>query len=189
MAEHAPSKQELQSHLVALHDLDHDTSIIPRNIIHQVNDLKAKNTSNHEELLKIRLKANNHLFECNHYNLQVTQYRLVFMGGHPLIHTRPDGSINHFNSGKIHYAIKLLEFDKKKADSLSAFYATQKRYFKLIEEVKETELEIQQLLGTIDKDGEKEHGELQESRKRFTSLEENRAQMMEGWLDWLAELS
>lgn len=172
-----------------MHDLDHDTSIIPRDIIHQVNDLKAKNTSNDDELLKTRLSANNHLFECNHYNLQVTQHRLVFMGGHPLIHTRPDGSINHFNSGKIHYAIKLLEFDKKKTDALSAFYAAQKRYFKLIEEMKETELEIQQLLSSLNKDGEEEDKEMQESRKRFTSLEETRAQMMEGWLEWLAELS
>ncbi|KAG9954260.1 hypothetical protein KCU85_g515, partial [Aureobasidium melanogenum] len=188
MAEPASSKHDPHAHLDAMHDLDHAAATIPEDIIRQVHDLKAKNISNDDELLRTRLNANKLLFQCNHYNLQVTQYRLIF-AANPLIHACPDGSINHFNSAKVSYAIKLLEFDTKRADSLSAFYATQKRYFKLVEEMKETELEIQQLLGTIDKDGEKEHGELQESRKRFTSLVENRAQMMEGWLDWLAELS
>ncbi|KAG9653319.1 hypothetical protein KCU95_g5410, partial [Aureobasidium melanogenum] len=189
MAEHTPSKHEPHTYLDAMHDLDHAALTVPGNIIPQVKYLKAKNISNHDELIRRRLNVNKTLFECSHYNLQVTQYRLVFCGGSPLIFTRPDGSINHFNSAKISFALKLLEFDRKKADSLSAFYAAQKEYFKLIEEMKETEVEIQQLLSSLNKDGEEEDDEIQGSRKRFTSLEETRVQMMEGWLEWLKELS
>ncbi|KAH0358005.1 hypothetical protein KCU83_g647, partial [Aureobasidium melanogenum] len=166
-----------------MHDLDHAATIVPGDIIRQFNDLKAKNILNHEELLERRLNTNNHLFKCDHYNLQVTQYRLVFSGGSPLICTRPDGSINHFNSAKISLAIRLLEFDQKRAASLSAFYAAQKEYFKLIGEMKETEVEIQQLLSSSNKDGQEEDDEMHESRKRFTSLEETRVQMMESWLE------
>ncbi|KAG9964029.1 hypothetical protein KCU61_g3092, partial [Aureobasidium melanogenum] len=172
-----------------MHDLDHAATIVPEDIIRQFNNLKAKNILNHEELLERRLNTNNHLFKCDHYNLQVTQYRLVFSGGSPLICTRPDGSINHFNSAKISLAIRLLEFDQKRAASLSAFYAAQKEYFKLIGEMKETEVEIQQLLSSLNKDGQEEDDEMHESRERFTLLEETRVQMMESWLEWLEELS
>lgn len=85
--------------------------------------------------------------------------------------------------------MKLLELDQKRADSLSAFYAAQKEYFQLIEEMKKTEVEIQQLLSTINKDGKENHDEMQASKERFIWLEENRVQMMEGWLEWLEELS
>lgn len=85
--------------------------------------------------------------------------------------------------------MKLLELDQKRAVSLSAFYTAQKGYFKLIEEMKETEVEIQQLLSTINKDGKENHDEMQASKERFIWLEENRVQMMEGWLEWLEELS
>ncbi|KAH0035112.1 hypothetical protein KCU78_g2106, partial [Aureobasidium melanogenum] len=172
-----------------MHDLDHATLTVHGEAISQVNDLKAKNISNHEELLIRRLNTDKNLFECDHYNLQVTQYRLVFAGGNPLILTRPDGSINHFNSAKISFAMKLLELDQKRADSLSAFYTAQKGYFQLIEEMKKTEVEIQQLLSTINKDGKEKHDEIQASKERFIWLEENRVQMMEGWLEWLEELS
>ncbi|KAG9604314.1 hypothetical protein KCU77_g1389, partial [Aureobasidium melanogenum] len=189
MAEHTPRKHDPSTHFDATQDLDHAALNAQRNVIRQVNDLKAKNISNHEQLLRRRLNTNNHLFKCDHYNLQVTQYRLVFSGGSPLICTRPDGSINHFNSAKISLAIKLLEFDQKRADSLSAFYTAQKEYFKLIGEMKEIEVEIQQLLSSLNKDGQEEDDEMQESRKRFTMLEETRVQMMESWLEWLEELS
>lgn len=92
-----------------------------------------------------------------------------------------------------------LEFDKKRANSLSAFYAAQKEYFELIEGMKETEVEIQRLLGSLIKDvekdhtemknGEADHDEMQESERRFTSLQEKRVQMQESWLEWLEELS
>ncbi|KAG9695520.1 hypothetical protein KCU95_g13494, partial [Aureobasidium melanogenum] len=189
MAEHTSNKDDPQTHLDAMHDLDHAALNAQTDIIRQVNDLKAKRIPKHNELCQRRVDVNKNLFECDHYNLQVSQYRLIFGGVSPLIRTCPDGSINRFNSAKITYANKLLEFDKKRAESLSAFYAAQKGYFKLIEEIKETELEIQQLLSSLNKDGEEEDKEVQEPRKRFTSLEETRAQMMEGWLEWLAELS
>ncbi|KAH0360233.1 hypothetical protein KCU65_g9519, partial [Aureobasidium melanogenum] len=189
MAEHTPSKYGPHTHLDAMQDLDHAAATVPEDIIRQVNDFKAKNVTNDDKLLKIRLNANKHIFECSHYNLQINQHRLVFAGGSPLIHACPDGSINNFNSRKIYYAIKLLEFDRKKADALSAFYAVQKQYFKLIEEMKNTEIEIQQLLSGLEQDDKEEDDEMQASRKRFTLLEDNRVQMMEGWLDWLAELS
>ncbi|KAG9559399.1 hypothetical protein KCU71_g5982, partial [Aureobasidium melanogenum] len=174
MAEHTPRKHEPSTHFGAVHDLDHAALNAQRNVIRQVNDLKAKNYPNHEELLRRRLGTNSYLFKCDHYNLQVTQYRLVFSGGSPLICTRPDGSINHFNSAKISLAIKLLEFDQKRAGSLSAFYAAQKEYFKLIGEMKDIEVEIQHLLSSLNKDGQEEDDEMHESRKRFTSLEETR---------------
>lgn len=85
--------------------------------------------------------------------------------------------------------MKLLELDQKRADSLSAFYAAQKGYFQLIEDMEKTEVEIQQLLSVINKGGKENHDEMQASKERFIWLEENRVQMMEGWLEWLEELS
>ncbi|KAH0154502.1 hypothetical protein KCU67_g9028, partial [Aureobasidium melanogenum] len=171
-----------------MHDLDHAALYIQRDITRRVNDLKAKNNLNHDELLMRRHNTEKHLLDCGHYDIQVTQYRLVFGDRTPLILTRPDGSINHFNSAKISYAIKLLEFDQKRADLLSAFYTAQKEYFQLIEEMKEMEVEIQQLLSTINKDGKENHDEIQASKERFIWLEENRVQMMEGWFEWLEKL-
>lgn len=85
--------------------------------------------------------------------------------------------------------MKLLEFDRKRANSLSAFYDAQKGYFKLVEEMKNTEVDIQQLLGGLVKDHEEDHDEMQASKRRFASLEQTRVQMTESWLEWLDELA
>ncbi|KAK6000495.1 hypothetical protein QM012_003741 [Aureobasidium pullulans] len=185
MAEHNQNKHDIHPDIDATHKLDHVASNAQRDVIHQVNDLKAKNTSSLKHLVRKYADANKHLAECNHHYLQISQYRFVFTAGSSLILTRPDGSINHFNSAKISLAMKLLEFDRKRAASLRAFYDAQKGYFDLLDKMKETEVKIQQLLGSITKDGGEEHDEMQESKKRIASLEETRAQMMESWLELL----
>lgn len=189
MAEKIPNKHDTHQDPEAMHDLDQATLTTPGDIIRQVNYLKAKNLSKHDESRTTHADVNKHLAECINHYLQVTSYRLVFSAGSPLILARPDGSINHFNSEKISLAMKLLEFDRKRAISLRAFYDAQREFFSLIKEMKETEVGIQQLLGSIAKDGDEDHPELQESKGRIALLEQTRTQMRETWLELLEELS
>ncbi|CAD0095320.1 unnamed protein product [Aureobasidium vineae] len=182
---------------IVIQDATDSASTVPKDnchevIIQQVNHLKTKNNFNHENLTRIYEEVNQHLFECNDHHLQIVQYKFVFGTGNSRIIGRPDGSINHFNNEKIVLATKVLEFDIKRVKSLGAFFVAQKRYFNLLGEMKEIEVEIKQLLASAIETGAAPDGfydEMEETRGRIANMEESRIGMREGWLEWLDELS
>lgn len=188
--------------IIALQESTHSTSPVSRDMsprrklsydiaIRQLDDLKTKNIFNLDDLETLQHEINRHLAECADHYFQITQYSLAFGAGNSPIITCPDGSLNHHNSVKLDMATRTLEFDTKRAESLAAFYAAQKEFFKLIGKFKEVEMEIQELLrGLI------EHGitcksfrdEMLESESRMAIIEQSRVTRMEGWMEWLDEL-
>jgi hypothetical protein len=79
----------------------------------------------------------------------------------------------------------------KSTRSLGAAYSAQKKFFKLIDEFKRVELEMQQLLRGAIEQGETHEDfyvELEESEAKMIIIEESHLTRKEGWLEWLDEL-
>jgi hypothetical protein len=79
----------------------------------------------------------------------------------------------------------------KSTKSLGASYAAQKKFFKLIDEFKRVETEMQELLRGAIEQGEAHEDfyvELEESEARMIIIEGSRVTRREGWLEWLNEL-
>ncbi|KAI5238550.1 hypothetical protein E4T43_07295 [Aureobasidium subglaciale] len=161
--------------------------------IHKVDILKEHRKQKLDELVTTQAQVNKHLTDSCDHNLQITQLRLVFGAGNSVIRINDDGSINACNLAKIALASELLDHDKKLVESLSAFNKSQKKYFELIKEMKEIEMEIQKELtlgnGDDDEMNQEEDVEFRGSQVRFAMLEQYRVQMTETWLEWLDELA
>jgi hypothetical protein len=160
-------------------------------IIRQLDDLKAKNTFNLHDLEELQDEINHHLIKSQDHYRQVIQLRIAYGAGLSRIKTRPDGSIDSLNARKLDLATMVLEFDTKSTRSLGAAYSAQKKFFKLIDEFKRVELEMQELLRGTFEQGETHEDffvELEESEARMVIIEGSRVTRKEGWLEWLDEL-
>ncbi|THZ73029.1 hypothetical protein D6C88_07253 [Aureobasidium pullulans] len=151
-------------------------------VIQRIDQLKSKNKNAIAEVARVRTEVNRHLVECQDHCLQLTQWRFVYGPAISVITIGHNNTISAYETYKIALASRLVEHDIKRIRSLSAFYRTQKQYFRLLEVMKKTELEIQE--------ASREAGlEFVESKDRFRILEQSRVQMTETWLEWLEELA
>jgi hypothetical protein len=160
-------------------------------IIRQLDDLKTKNTFNLNDLEILQDEVNHHLIKSQDHYRQVIQLRLAYGAGLSRIKTRPDGSIDPLNARKLDLVTMVLKFDIKSTKSLGASYSAQKKFFKLIEEFKRVELEMQELLHGAIEQGEAHEDfyvELEESEARMIIIEASRVTRKEGWLEWMDEL-
>jgi hypothetical protein len=160
-------------------------------IIRQLDDLKTKNTFNLDDLETLQDEINKHLIQCQDHYTQVTQLKLAHGAGNSPILFCTDKDLIHDYRFKLALSSTILDFDIERAKSLGAFYSAQKKFFRLIEEFKEVEMEMQRLLrGLIEQMDAHEdlHVEMEESEARMIIIEESRVTRREGWLEWLNEL-
>jgi hypothetical protein len=160
-------------------------------IVRQLDDLKTKNTFNLHDLEELQDEVNHHLIKSQDHYRQVIQLRLAYGAGLSRIKTCPDGSIDPLNARKLNLATMVLEYEMKSTKSLGASYAAQTKFFKLIDEFKKVEIEMQQLVRDAIEQGEAHEDfyvELEESEARMIIIEGSRVTRREGWLEWLNEL-
>ena len=151
-------------------------------VIQRIDQLKSKNKNAIAEVARVQTEVNRHLVEYQDHYLQLTQWRFVYGPAISVITIGHNNTISVYEIQKIALALKLVEHDIKRIESLSAFYRTQMQYFSLLEVMKKTELEIQE--------ASREAGlEFVESKDRVRMLEQSRVQMTETWLEWLKELA
>jgi hypothetical protein len=159
-------------------------------IICQLDDLKTKNTFNLNDLETLQDEINKHLIKCQDHYLQVTQLKLAHGAGNsPILFCSDKNLVYHYRM-RLTLSTTVLEFDIKRAKSLGAFYSAQKKFFRLIDEFKEVEMEIQRLLRGLIEQGDAHedlHVEMEESEARMVIIEESRVTRREGWLEWLDE--
>ncbi|THY46231.1 hypothetical protein D6C98_07543 [Aureobasidium pullulans] len=151
-------------------------------VIQRIDQLKSKNKNAIAEVARVRTEVNRHLVECQDHYLQLTQWRFVYGPAISVITIGHNNTISAYETQKIALASKLVEHDIKRIGSLSAFYRTQKQYFRLLEVMKKTEGEIQEASGEASR-------EFMDSKERVEMLEQSRVQMTETWLEWLEELT
>jgi hypothetical protein len=159
-------------------------------IIRQLDDLKTKNTFNLNDLETLQDEINKHLIECQDHYLQVTQLKLAHGAGNSRILFCSDKNLIHDYRVELALSTTILDFDIERAKSLGAFYSAQKKFFRLIDEFKEVEMEIQRLLRGLIEQGDAHedlHVEMEESEARMVIIEESRVTRREGWLEWLDE--
>ncbi|THX22587.1 hypothetical protein D6D12_09048 [Aureobasidium pullulans] len=151
-------------------------------VIQRIDQLKSKNKNAIAEVARVRTEVNRHLVECQDHCLQLTQWRFVYGPAISVITIGHNNTISAYETHKIALASKLVEHDIKRIGSLSAFYRTQKQYFRLLEVMKKTEGEIQEASGEASR-------EFMDSKERVEMLEQSRVQVTETWLEWLEELA
>lgn len=151
-------------------------------VIQRIDQLKSKNKNAIAEVARVRTEVNRHLVECQDHCLQLTQWRFVYGPAISVITIGHNNTISAYETQKIALASKLVEHDIKRIGSLSAFYRTQKQYFRLLEVMKKTEGKIQEASGEASR-------EFMDSKERVEMLEQSRVQMTETWLEWLEELA
>ncbi|TIA69536.1 hypothetical protein D6C76_07816 [Aureobasidium pullulans] len=151
-------------------------------VIQRIDQLKSKNKNAIAEVARVRTEVNRHLIECQDHYLQLTQWRFVYGPAISVITIGHDNTISAYETYKIALASKLVEHDIKRIQSLSAFYRTQKQYFRLLEVMKKREAEIQEASGQANL-------EFLDSKERVEMLEQSRIFMTETWLEWLEELA
>jgi hypothetical protein len=159
-------------------------------VIRQLDDLKTKNIFNLNNLETLQDQINKHLIQCQDHYLQVTQLKLAHGAGNSPILFCSDKNLIHDYRVRLALSTTILDFDIERAKSLGAFYSAQKKFFKLIDEFKEVEIEIQRLLHGLIKQGDAHedlHVEMEESEARMVIIEESRVTRREGWLEWLDE--
>jgi hypothetical protein len=159
-------------------------------VIRQLDDLKTKNTFNLNDLETLQDEINKHLIECQDHYTQVTQLKLAHGAGNSPILFCSDKTLIHDYRFKLALSTTILEFDIERAKSLGAFYSAQKKFFKLIDEFKEVEMEMQRLLRGLIEQGDAHedlHVEMEESEARMVIIEESRVTRRESWLEWLDE--
>jgi hypothetical protein len=159
-------------------------------VIRQLDDLKTKNTFNLNDLETLQDEINKHLIQCQDHYTQVTQLKLAHGAGNSPILFCSDKNLIHDYRFKLALSTTILEFDIERAESLNAFYSAQKKFFRLIEEFKEVEMEMQRLLRGLIEQGDAHedlHVEMEESEARMVIIEESRVTRREGWLEWLDE--
>ncbi|TIA38610.1 hypothetical protein D6C78_03904 [Aureobasidium pullulans] len=151
-------------------------------VIQRIDQLKSRNKNAIADIARVRTEVNRHLVECQDHCLQLTQWRFVYGPVISVITIGHNNTISAYETQKIALASKLVEHDIKRIGSLSAFYRTQKQYFRLLEVMKKTEGEIQEASGEASR-------EVMDSKERVEMLEQSRVQMTETWLEWLEELA
>ncbi|THW35328.1 hypothetical protein D6D22_08192 [Aureobasidium pullulans] len=151
-------------------------------VIQRIDQLKSKNKNAIAEIARVQTEVNRHLVECQDHCLQLTQWRFVYGPAISVITIGHNNTISAYEAPKIALASKLVEHDIKRIGSLSAFYRTQKQYFRLLEVMKKREAEIQEASGQANL-------EFLDSRERVEMLEQSRISMTETWLEWLEELA
>jgi hypothetical protein len=159
-------------------------------VICQLDDLKTKNTFNLNDLEILQDEINKHLIQCQDHYTQVTQLKLAHGAGNSPILFCSDKTLIHDYRFKLALSTTILEFDIERAKSLGAFYSAQKKFFKLIDEFKEVEMEMQRLLRGLIEQGDAHedlHVEMEESEARMVIIEESRVTRRESWLEWLDE--
>jgi hypothetical protein len=159
-------------------------------VICQLDDLKTKNTFNLNDLETLQDEINKHLIQCQDHYTQVTQLKLAHGAGNSPILFCSDKNLIHDYRFKLALTTTILEFDIERAKSLGAFYSAQEKFFKLIDEFKEVEVEMQRLLRGLIEQGDAHedlHVEMEESEARMVIIEESRVTRREGWLEWLDE--
>jgi hypothetical protein len=156
----------------------------------QLDDLKTKNTFNLNDLETLQDEINKHLIQCQDHYTQVTQLKLAHGAGNSPILFCSDKNLIHDYRFKLTLSTTILDFDIKRAKSLGAFYSAQRKFFRLIEEFKEVEMEMQRLLRGLFEQGDAHedlHVEMEESEARMVIIEDSRVTRREGWLEWLDE--
>ncbi|CAD0055947.1 unnamed protein product [Aureobasidium pullulans] len=151
-------------------------------VIQRIDQLKSRNKNAIAEIARVQTDVNRHLVECQDHYLQLTQWRFVYGPAISVITIGHDNTISAYETYKIALASKLVEHDIKRIQSLSAFYRTQKQYFRLLEVMKKREAEIQEASGQANL-------EFLDSKERVEMLEQSRIFMTETWLEWLEELA
>ncbi|KAG2167746.1 hypothetical protein VTO58DRAFT_105379 [Aureobasidium pullulans] len=151
-------------------------------VIQRIDQLKSRNKNAIAEIARVQTEVNRHLVECQDHCLQLTQWRFVYGPAISVITIGHNNTISAYETHKIALASRLVEHDIKRIGSLSAFYRTQKQYFRLLEVMKKTEGEIQEASGEASR-------EFMDSKERVEMLEQSRVQMTETWLEWLEELA
>lgn len=151
-------------------------------VIQRIDQLESRNKNAIAEIARVQTEVNRHLVECQDHYLQLTQWRFVYGAAISVITIGHNNTISAYETQRIALASRLVEHDIKRVESLSAFYRTQKQYFRLLEVMKKTEFEIQET--------SREAGrEFMDSKERVEMLEQSRISMTETWLEWLKELS
>jgi hypothetical protein len=156
----------------------------------QLDDLKTKNTFNLNDLETLQDEINKHLIQCQDHYTQVTQLKLAHGAGNSPILFCSDKNLIHDYRFKLTLSTTILDFDIKRAKSLGAFYSAQRKFFRLIGEFKEVEMEMQRLLRGLFEQGDAHedlHVEMEESEARMVIIEDSRVTRREGWLEWLDE--
>ena len=151
-------------------------------VIQRIDQLKSKNKNAIAEIARVQTDVNRHLVECQDHYLQLTQWRFVYGPAISVITIGHNNTISAYETLKIALASRLVEHDIKRIKSLSAFYRTQKQYFRLLEVMKKREAEIQEASGQANL-------EFLDSKERVEMLEQSRISMTETWLEWLEELA
>jgi hypothetical protein len=151
-------------------------------VIQRIDQLKSRNKNAIAEIARVQTEVNRHLVECQDHCLQLTQWRFVYGPAISVITIGHNNTVSAYETQKIALASRLVEHDIKRIGSLSAFYRTQKQYFRLLEVMKKTEGEIQEASGVASR-------EFMDSKERVEMLEQSRVQMTETWLEWLEELA
>ncbi|THZ23593.1 hypothetical protein D6C91_03611 [Aureobasidium pullulans] len=151
-------------------------------VIQRIDQLKSRNKNAIAEIARVQTEVNRHLVECQDHYLQLTQWRFVYGPAISVITIGHNNTISAYETQKIALASRLVEQDIKRIKSLGTFYRTQKQYFRLLEVMKKTEVEIQEESGEASR-------EFMDSKERVEMLEQSRISMTETWLEWLEELT